>query len=105
MACFSGGADTESCNNIGRRPIHIANDPESLQLLLDFGADVNAQDRVGNAAIHFAVLAKDKERVEILLGRGCDIKVRTRAGSTPLHLAAGDLAICQLLLSKYRGIL
>jgi len=95
---LEGGANTESLNNIGRRPIHIANDPESLSLLLDFNADFNAQDRVGNAAIHFAVLAKDKERVELLLSKGADITVRTRAGSTPLHLAAGDLAICQLLL-------
>ena len=97
---FQGGSDTEATNNIGRRPIHIANDPESLQLLLDHGADVDSQDRVGNAAIHFAVLAKDRERVEILLDKGCDITVRNRAGSTPLHLATGDTAITQLLLSK-----
>merc|ERR1719259_524396 len=97
---LEGGSDTEATNNIGRRPIHIANDPESLQLLLDHGADVDSQDRVGNAAIHFAVLAKDRERVEILLDKGCDITVRNRAGSTPLHLATGDTAITQLLLSS-----
>ena len=42
---FVGGADTELVNNIGRRPIHIASDSESLQLLLDHGARVDAQVR------------------------------------------------------------
>lgn len=71
--------------------------------MLDHGADVDSQDRVGNSALHFAVLAKDRERVEILLDKGkADITVRNRAGSTPLHLASGDIAITQLLLSKCR---
>ena len=45
---FVGGADTELVNNIGRRPIHIASDSESLQLLLDHGARVDAQVRRGD---------------------------------------------------------
>ena len=40
------GANVELANNSGSRPIHMANDVESLKLLLDFGADVNAVDKV-----------------------------------------------------------
>ena len=51
---FVGGADTELVNNIGRRPIHIASDSESLQLLLDHGARVDAQvRRVDNYSFNF----------------------------------------------------
>ena len=96
---LESGADLEAVNITGRRPIHIANDGESLQLLLDFGALPDAQDRVGNTALHFAVMAKDAERVQMLLAKDCDIHVRNRAGSSPLHLA-NDASIAQILLGS-----
>ena len=43
---LSNGADVELTNTIGRKPIHVANDEESLRLLLEHGADANAVDQV-----------------------------------------------------------
>ena len=40
-------ADLELSNGKGRKPIHNANDTESLELLLDHGADINARDKIG----------------------------------------------------------
>ena len=34
-------------NAVGRKPIHNANDQESLELLIDHGADINAKDTSG----------------------------------------------------------
>ncbi len=41
------GANTELANAVGRRPIHNANDVESLELLLKYGADINSKDMNG----------------------------------------------------------
>ena len=42
-------ANLELPNSKGRKPIHNANDTESLELLLDHGADIDARD--GNGKI------------------------------------------------------
>ena len=44
-------ADLELSNGKGRKPIHNANDTESLELLLDHGADINARDKIGKIFI------------------------------------------------------
>ena len=51
---LSHGADLEVTNGSGRKPIHVANDEESLRLLLEHGANANAVDQV-----YRAVLFKD----------------------------------------------
>ena len=44
-------ANLELKNNKGRKPIHNANDTESLEILLDHGADINARDKIGKIFI------------------------------------------------------
>ena len=43
---LSHGADLVVTNGSGRKPIHVANDEESLRLLLEHGANANAVDQV-----------------------------------------------------------
>ena len=43
----------ELTNTMGRKPIHNANDMESLELLLDHGAKMDAKDAIGNVVLHF----------------------------------------------------
>ena len=54
----------------------------TTQWLLDNGASVDAQNRIGETALHYAARNNDKQMVHLLLERGarCDIEstVRTK---------------------------
>ena len=52
------------------------------------GADVNAQDNDGDAALHGAALRGDVEILNVLLERGANPNIMNNAGGTPLMLAA-----------------
>ena len=45
------GANLELANTMGRKPIHNANDVESLELLLDHGAAIDSKDAIGNCSL------------------------------------------------------
>jgi ankyrin repeat protein len=67
----------------------------AAQVLLDYGADVNARSRAGNTALFFAVRHGGKASVEMLLAAGADLKALTPEGISPLVVAVtsahGDL--------------
>ncbi len=70
---------------------------KSARVLLEAGADVNAQGPDGAALHHVRDLALAKE----LLARKADVHLRSQYKKTPLHEAAsaGDVAIVELLLA------
>lgn len=61
--------------------------PQSVQALLDQGADVNITNYKGQTALHCAAKAGFVEPVRILLAHGADVNVQDRDGDTPLHAA------------------
>ena len=61
---------------------------ESTRLLLHLGVDVDARDRQGRTAVHFAVMFSHHEVFELLLCYGSDPTATDIAGNTPLSLAA-----------------
>jgi ankyrin repeat protein len=72
--------------------------PHVIQALIDAGSDVNAVNRRGAAALHYACDARprsgktwDPDRqvsaIELLLDAGADIEHRDKAGAAPLHRA------------------
>ncbi|UVI30522.1 ankyrin repeat domain-containing protein [Paenibacillus spongiae] len=80
---------------------------DTVRLLLDYGADVNARSKDGNfnyMAIHSAIASNYEHVVRTLLESGADINARCegkwRPGYTPLHVAGhfGREAILTLLL-------
>lgn len=92
------GLDSKSKNKKNETPIHAAlsffNDVRServqvTHLLLQNGANVNAQDFKGAAGLHIAASRLDKPAIEVLLKHGADPNLTDRSGRTPLHLAAG----------------
>lgn len=93
------GADLEMQNNGGRMPIHVADEVETLKLVLQNGGKPDAQDRVGNTALHYATVSKDKERISLLLDSGADVNVQNKAGSAPLHLVS-DSEVSGMLINK-----
>lgn len=60
---------------------------EMAKLLLSFGADPNAVNDEGIAALH---LAASSEMVDILLAAGADINLPSKDGSTPLYVSASE---------------
>lgn len=71
-----------------------------VQLLLRFGADVNAQDRAGTSPLHIAA-GSNPELMQLALSSGTDVNLMDGSGKTPLHGAAsvGMLAGAQALLA------
>jgi len=58
-----------------------------VHLLLQQGADPNAQDCNGNTALHLAVCTNCIRVITILLRFGADVKKVDASGNTPLHLS------------------
>lgn len=98
---LKAGANPNASGNHRRsRPLHYAADgiPDlpafdggkqvaTLKLLLDFGAEIDAQDKNGATALHRAVRARCADAVRFLLNRCCNPIIRNKSGSTPFHLA------------------
>uniref|UniRef100_A0AAG5CT98 Histone-lysine N-methyltransferase n=1 Tax=Anopheles atroparvus TaxID=41427 RepID=A0AAG5CT98_ANOAO len=74
---------------------------ETIQLLLEVGADVNICDKENNTSLHWAAMAGCSETMHLLVKNGCDPNVQNINGDTPLHLACRheNGTICILLLT------
>ena len=78
-------------------------DVETVRLLVEAGADVNAAEGFGgNTPLHEAVEEGNAEIVQILVDAGADIEAEGFMGQTPLSLAAeeGASEIMQILLGQ-----
>ena len=96
---------TKSSTFVEAQPLHFAaadGDVESVTLLLDRGAKINATTQDGWTALHFACLHGDKGLVQLLLDRGADVSMTTTAGVSALSIATseGDRDIIELLLDR-----
>ena len=76
----------ESCE----RPLHLATwfrEPAMAELILSYGAKIDAVDILGSTALHDAVERGHELLVEYLLAAGADPTVRARDGDMPLAFA------------------
>ena len=64
-----------------------------VKLLLEAGADVEARDRWGQTALHWAAKRSQANEVKLLLEAGADAEARTTAGQTPRDLATRHAVI------------
>jgi hypothetical protein len=74
---------------------------ETVQLLLDAGAEVHAKNDFEATAILWG--ARDAEEARLLIGRGADVNASSKQGRTPLMLASlrhGGGDIVALMLQK-----
>jgi len=74
---------------------------ETVELLLDAGADVNAANRRRSMPLHWAM--HDEAKVRLLLSRGAAVNPKQVEGRTPLYIAASvgnGASIVKLLLEK-----
>ncbi|KAF7677132.1 hypothetical protein GT037_005344 [Alternaria burnsii] len=87
--------------------------PQIIQLLLDYGADLEANSGPTHAtgnddinALHWAAGKGMKHAADFLISKGVDISRPCSSGKTPLILAAerGHLEVVKLLLAKGAGL-
>ena len=69
-----------------------------VALLLEHGADVNAQNRDGATPLHSAAFLGRVETVKFLLQKGADITLRNNDGSTPMNAAQVDWQLTQFVV-------
>ncbi len=67
-----------------------AGDIRQVKDLIAAGADVNAQDRGDNTALHYATQKGHLEVVKLLVAHGADVNAGAQAGWTPLLAAANE---------------
>jgi ankyrin repeat protein len=96
----SHGANVSAANRRGAQPLHYAADgsPGSptwnptaqaavIEILIQAGAQPDAIDKSGVAALHRAVRTRSTGAVRALLAAGANARLPNKSGSTPLHLA------------------
>ena len=78
---------------------------DSVRLLLDRGAEIEARDGAGRTPLCYAVKARTIDTVQLLLEGGAEIEARDNGGRTPLSHAAesavfrGSSAMVRFLLT------
>jgi ankyrin repeat protein len=96
------GADTDARDSNRATLLIRTESPELVRSLLAHHADPNAQDRWGNAPLHFAAGSGNVENAKALLAAGANINVRDNERNTPLHYAESEAMI--ELLRSHGGI-
>lgn len=98
---LGAGADPNASGNMRRSsPLHYAADGcitgpawdqrrqvETIQCLLNHGANLHLRDLNGATPLHRAVRTRCAAAVRCLLEAGADPRARNKPGSTPFHLA------------------
>lgn len=95
---LKSGANVNVKNGFGQTPLHVAQDPGVIKLLLAGGADPNTKDFDFQMT---PIFNKDAACMLILAQAGADINVRSKDANTPLiwHSYSGHLAGVRLLVS------
>jgi len=73
-------------------PLHVASDDNFKvgEYLIQAGAKVNAQNKIGQAPLHDAVLRENTELIRVLIDNGAKVNVQHNRGKTPLHYAGSE---------------
>ena len=89
---LSGGADIEERGGPqASTPLHLAADlgrESVVQLLLEEGASLSAEDTAGATPLHYAALQRHEVVAHLLLDNGAAVSAVDKGGGTALHCAA-----------------
>ncbi len=82
------------------------NATQYLKLLIDYGADINAQDTNGHTPLMLAVLAAFKgqsnieNKIDLLLRKNANVSIKDATGKTALDIANESLELVKSALSR-----
>ncbi|MFN7038138.1 MAG: ankyrin repeat domain-containing protein [Alphaproteobacteria bacterium] len=85
----------------------IRGDIDSAKIFLEKGTDVNAVDRYGCTALHYAAMRNHKDVLELLLENNANVEIKGGINSeTAIHIAAarGNLEGVRMLLQYKASI-
>ena len=86
------GVDPNTKNNEGRTLLFLTTNPELVRLLIDYKADLNARDPLGDTPI---MRANEEDAatnfVKILADAGAKMDLQDTNGNTALHFAVGRI--------------
>ncbi len=95
--------------NDGRMPLHVAADrgnAKIIELLLKYGASIDAQDKYGMTPLYVACFAHNVKAAKCLIWHGASLNIKASAiglrNETPLEVACydGQLPVVKLLLER-----
>lgn len=75
--------------------LHVATRIGSLggvEVLMDFGADVNFKNKVGDTPLHLAARNNHREIFQLLLDNGGDLSIKNNSHRTPENLSGRELS-------------
>ena len=72
-------------------------------MLIDAGADINAQDDEKNSPMHFAAAGGHATTLKMLIDAGADINAQYYKKKTPMHTATFYRRAKALIVSLARG--
>ena len=58
-----------------------------VELLLEYGADINLKDKDGYTALHLAIKDNQPDMVKLLIENGADVNILTKDNRNPLFIA------------------
>lgn len=81
----------ETNQYLGLTPMHLAaksNSPQIIRLLMDKGADINAQDENGFTPLMYAIMQHSNDAVKFLLENGANLNILSRYDGDCFSIAA-----------------
>lgn len=108
-ALIAAGANVESIDEYGQRPIHIAaasGDLDVLSLILNYAyidsREGNGIGSRGNTALHYAAAEDSSNLTQLLINTGATINIKNNFQETPLHIAVMNNSLRNVInLLKY----
>ncbi|XP_053383962.1 uncharacterized protein LOC123536322 isoform X2 [Mercenaria mercenaria] len=90
----------------GATPLHRAKNPEIMEILLEAGAHVNAEDSESNTPLHVKCYGEtgkpsDIECIQMLLNKNVSLTIRNSRGLMPIHCCVmqGRIDVMQMLIN------
>jgi len=80
------GADANQIDSEGSRPLHYVLYKEQIELLVKYGANINATNKVGDTILHKKVI-KPTKLVDFLIESKANVYAKNNIGKTALDMA------------------